>query len=505
MHLRPSVNVPNWFWLPALLLVGLRFLHMGPELDDPHLWRQSDTANYIRDFYLNGVDLLHPSVCWMGGHKTVIFEFPLPEAIAAWVHKLLGPALIWSRLLFLAIYLGAAAYFFKIVRHVTDSTLAAVATLVYLVLPLGLYYSRAIHIDFSAVLCAHAMTYYVLKAVDRESLGYFGLAMVFATLGFMIKVPYVFFLALPLAVYIHREGKWRWFLKASPLLLLPIISFVVWQWHTQRVNAAMPDWSFIPDYHKLDKMGGWYFGTWEDRLHMPNWQLLWGRLKYELAAYIGIPLLGIGAFLGLRNTGIGFMRLWAVGSLVYLIVFFPLNFHHDYYQIPFLAPVAFFMALPLWALWKWLSGRNTVVAGLVLTLCLSILSVHVVRITEGRSLNKGEQEYFGNYFKRDELTQKAGAIILEHTPQNALVISTFGGLDSRCPNLLNAAQRNGWQINKEWLSVNLLKRLQAEGATHFALLQVDPMDPDLEAFVAGFKMKRFVLPDTHWPLRIFTL
>ncbi|MFN8396716.1 MAG: hypothetical protein U0176_18975 [Bacteroidia bacterium] len=86
-------RVPSWFWLPALLLVGLRFLHMGPELDDPHLWRQSDTANYIRDFYLNGVDLLHPSVCWMGGHKTVIFEFPLPEAIAAWVHKLFGAGL----------------------------------------------------------------------------------------------------------------------------------------------------------------------------------------------------------------------------------------------------------------------------------------------------------------------------------------------------------------------------------------------------------------------------
>ncbi|MFN8396715.1 MAG: hypothetical protein U0176_18970 [Bacteroidia bacterium] len=29
-----------------------------------------------------------------------------------------------------------------------------------------------------------------------------------------------------------------------------------------------------------------------------NWQLLWGRLKYELAAYIGIPLLAIGGIPG---------------------------------------------------------------------------------------------------------------------------------------------------------------------------------------------------------------
>ncbi|MFN8396714.1 MAG: hypothetical protein U0176_18965 [Bacteroidia bacterium] len=60
-----------------------------------------------------------------------------------------------------------------------------------------------------------------------------------------------------------------------------------------------------------------------------------------------------------------------------------------------------------------------------------------------------------------------------------MVISTFGGT-AAAPNLLNAA-RSGWQINKQWLQVDLLKRLQAEGATHFALLQVDSMSQTLKA------------------------
>jgi 4-amino-4-deoxy-L-arabinose transferase-like glycosyltransferase len=496
-------HVPRWFWLPAILLVGLRFLHLGPELDDPHFWRQSDTANYIWDYYQNGVDLLHPSVCWMGAHKTVIFEFPLPEAIVAWLYQALGPDLIWGRLFFLLVYLGGAIYFFKIVRHLTQAELAAVATLIYLTLPLGIVYSRAIHIDFSAVFCAHAMLYYVLRAVDRESRGLFLVAMLFAALGFMIKAPYVFFLALPAAGYIHFHSKWRFFLRSTPLLAIPVLSFAAWQWHVVRVNSAMPDWSFIPEYHKMDNMGRWYFGLPEHRLEVPLWRLLWGRLKYEIAAIWGIPLLLIGLVMRVWDYGTNVMRLWAAGSFMYLLIFFTLNVIHDYYQIPFLAPVAFFMALPLFGLYQLAGSWSPVVGRLILILCWGVFAIHCIRLTEGKSLNQGEQEYFGTYYREDELALKTGRLIREHTPEDALVIATFGGLDCRCPNILYTARRNGWSIGKQNLSVALLEQLRAEGATHFALLQIDPMSEELEAYVSSWPMQRFILPGTHWPLRIY--
>ncbi|HEX2901529.1 MAG TPA: glycosyltransferase family 39 protein, partial [Bacteroidia bacterium] len=482
--------VPRWFWLPAILLVALRMLHLGADLDDPHIWRQADTANYIWDYYQNGVDLLHPSVCWMGAHKTVIFEFPLPEAMASWVARIFGPELFWNRMLFLGIYLAGAAYFFKIIRHLASANLAAIATLVYMMLPLGIVYSRAVHIDFSAVLCAHAMLYYLMKAVDRESRGYFLASMAFATLGFLIKVPYLFYLALPAAAYIHHHRQWRFFLRSSPLLLLPILSFLAWQWHVTRVNAAMPDWTFIPEYKKLDDMSGWYFGRMKDREVFSHWQLLWGRLKYEILAVIGVPLLLVGGLMQWRNFANNLMRIWALATLVYLLVFFMLNVHHDYYQIPYLAPIAFFIAVPLNGLHGLIGMRNRVVAGLALIACLSLFGLQSIRLTEGKSLNTGEKEYFGTYYKEDELVLKAGRLIQAHTPENALVVATFGGLDCRCPNLLYAARRNGWSIAKPNLSVPVLQRLQQEGATHFALLQIDPMTAELEAYVQQFEMER---------------
>lgn len=497
--------MPRWFWLPAILLVGLRCLHLGPELDDPHMWRQADTAYYIWDYYVNGVDLLHPAVCWMGAYKTVALEFPLPEALAAWAYQLLGPHLIWARLIHLAFFLGAAAYFFKILRHLFDAELAALATLVFMVLPLGIYYSRAVHIDFCAVFFAHGMLYYLLRAIDQDSRRYFAVAMGMAALGFLIKVPYVFYLALPVVGYIHVQGKWRFFLRQLPLVLIPLGLFVAWQWHVKRVNAAMPDWSFIPGYHKMDDMSGWYFGRMSDRLDWPRWQLIWGRIKFELLAVIGIPLLLVGGLIGWQDRRVHFMRLWAVGTLAYLLIFFTLNFYHDYYQIPFLAPIAFFLALPLYHVQKLIAGRNRVVAGLVTIVLLGTFALQSVRLSERKGLGPHEQNYFGRFYQPDPLPQKAGALIRAHTPGDALVISTFGGLDARCPLILYHARRLGWSIAKQHLSVPLLQRLVGEGATHFALLQIDPMTPDLEAFVSGYPMERHILPGTHWPLRIYRL
>ena len=54
------------FLLCLISLIALRFLHFGPEIDWPHDWRQCDTGWFIWDFYKNGIDLLHPAVCWMG-------------------------------------------------------------------------------------------------------------------------------------------------------------------------------------------------------------------------------------------------------------------------------------------------------------------------------------------------------------------------------------------------------------------------------------------------------
>ncbi len=56
-----------------------------------------------------------------------------------------------------------------IVRRLFGSRLAFSCVAIYGVLPLGLFYSRAIHIDFAAVFCAHALVYHSMRAYDEGS------------------------------------------------------------------------------------------------------------------------------------------------------------------------------------------------------------------------------------------------------------------------------------------------------------------------------------------------
>ena len=83
-------------------------------------------------------------VGWGGGYRGIRISF-------AWsycgfklspnrIHSQLPPGFYF--------FIGNVVYFYKIVRMVFDSMIARYSTLIYLVLPLSIYYSRAIHIDF---------------------------------------------------------------------------------------------------------------------------------------------------------------------------------------------------------------------------------------------------------------------------------------------------------------------------------------------------------------------
>lgn len=106
----------NCFFIPLLILIVIliasRAAHIRGLIDEPHSWRQSDTADYALDFCNNGIDLLRPSVNWMGNYKTVILEFPFPEALLAIAFILFGYHEALARLITLSFFAGSAAYLF---------------------------------------------------------------------------------------------------------------------------------------------------------------------------------------------------------------------------------------------------------------------------------------------------------------------------------------------------------------------------------------------------------
>ncbi len=484
------------FILLASLLIGLRFYHLGPYIDDPHSWRQCDTAHYIYDFYENGVDLLHPQVCWMGNYGVTALEFPLPEAIVAWAYRLFGPHHEVARLVFLLFFLASAFYLGKIIAYLFDQRLAYLSILIYLALPLSLYYSRAIHVDFSTLMFGLAGLYYLLKGLDHPKWSYWLASSCLFSLAFLVKAPTVFAFGPAAAVLMLRHPHFRKRIPFFPLLLIPVILFVLWRQHAEHINGAAPDWSFIPGYHPMINMGGWYYGTWAQRMSAQIWSMQLSRLSLELAGISGLLLMAGGWIVNRKNKL--FVWMWLLGVVLYYLIFFNLNIQHDYYQIPFLPFIALSIALFVqYCHTRW---------GLAISLTLLALVI-------GENVVRSEWTKYphtGTFYEVNMLYVEAGKHIQENTDPNEFLILAGRHQDPRSPFLMYRARRKGWPMNISAITPDIIQKLRIEGASQLVMLYPvnTTLSPEMQAFVDAHEIKPFSVPGRHggeWKLQIMKL
>ena len=89
----------------------------------------------------------------------------------------------------------------------------------------------------------------------------------------------------------------------------------------------------------------WYFGTWEQRTNPANWITILERLRFEILGLSGIALLIVGLVFAKKNRAYWWSLSWLIGTILYVCIFFNLNVHHNYYQMPLIASLAIFMAM----------------------------------------------------------------------------------------------------------------------------------------------------------------
>lgn len=491
---------PVWWLLALAALLSLRLGHLTGPIDEPHAWRQMDTAHYVRAFLEERLDLLRPAVCWMGPHRTLVLECALPEALAALVLRALGwqrlddAALVPVRLLTLAAFVGAAWALWRSLRLLCGPRQARWAMLVYLAAPLGQFYSRAVHIDAAALLGAHLLLLTWTQACltrRRSPLVAGALAGVLAAL---IKAPYLLPVLPPVLLVASRRRAWRFLWRHTLVVASPALALALWQWHVTSVNAAAPDWRVIPDYHRFVNMGTWYFGTWHQRLDITTWLLLLRRLRFEVAGPTALALLiaGVLAWPWQRRRTVA--AAFVAGALVYTALFFNLNVVHDYYQLPWLAAAALLAAAPLAALerrvaatrldrrWAW--GPSLLLFALVCA----------------RDTRWSER----HFYTLPRVPLAVGALVEAHTPKGALVVAVWDSVDARCPLLLYPARRYGFSVRREFLTPVLLGHLERLGASRLALVAHAAPEDELGAFLATRRVRVFALPE-GWHLFLYDL
>ena len=435
------------FLILVILLLSVRFFHFNEEIDGPHDWRQCDTANYINDFYKNGIDIFHPTVCWMGNRDTVILECPLPEALVAGVYKMSGPSILIARLVFIFIFCISVFYFYKIIISLFTVEITELATLSYMALPLSLYYSRAIHIDFSVVALTHAMVYYFIRGIQKRN----GLNVILSSLFFLfavlIKAPYVFYWALPLGFVLFSEKAIKWFMPYSLLYLMGLFLFYLWQRHAHEINSLSPDLFYILGYRHMTMSAGWYFGTISQRVDLYSYWVLLKRGIFEVAGIGGISFLLPGLFQIRKQPYFIIVLLWIAGIVLFIFTFFNLNLVHNYYQIPLLAPAAILCAF----------GINKIYSRYSIQKWYLIFILIVLNVFYSLKV----------YYKipKDEI--EIARIIEKYTEEKDLIIVTYNSMDCRNPKILYRAHRKGWSVNEMALNAKVIERLFKENQARY--------------------------------------
>jgi hypothetical protein len=448
-----EVFLNRFFGLVALLLIVLRFLHFQPQLDLPHDWRQADTFFYIWDFTENGIDIMHPQVAWMGSHGELVLECPLPEAIVAQLQRWLGPSMLLSRSAFFLFFLFSAYYFYRVTEWLFSIAIAQYATLIFLALPLSQFYSRAIHIDFFVLGFAYAMFYYAMKAVARSSLLLLLLSSLLAIPAFLVKVPYIFYLALPILIYTWQQKKLTWLITRSIVFVLPLVCFLLWREYAYLVNDAAPDWSYILHYRKFTDNASWYFGVWQQRLSLYHWKVISIRMLLEVGGAIAIPLAFTGWWAKRTDKQMPILYAWGIGLLIYLLIFFNLNAIHNYYQIPFLGFVAILAGLGI-------DRISSIKKGWGLTVLIALVVCSTCYA-----------EY--NYYDRPKAIEEISQLVKSNTSTSDFPIVVYQDFDCRNPRILARAQRMGWSLESKAAKAEVIERLrEEEGASH--LFCVDP-------------------------------
>src|SRR5690348_7074367 len=255
-----SAGTRRGLWIVLALALLVRLFDLGGPLEDPHAWRQCDTVDASRTFARSGIDLLHPKVSWLGGHGTLIFEFPLPEAAAALLHRAFGFSPAWDRLVAFASFLLALYFFSRWVRDMAGANVAAVATMFYATAPLATFFSRAPTIDFTATAFAHGLLWFGARAARHGRLGDLIAASCCGALAAMVKGPYVLPIACVLAAQTLGVPDRR-VSRAAIALAATAVAFVLWRRWVNAVNGAAPDWTWLPGYYKEVNPWWWYVGS----------------------------------------------------------------------------------------------------------------------------------------------------------------------------------------------------------------------------------------------------
>lgn len=320
---------------------AVRLPTLGQRLVEAHAFRQTQTAFTARIYHESGIDLLHPELPVLGEPWEVPFEFPLFQAMSTFPMNLGASTDVSVRVTALTCFLATAALLWVLVRYVTRSPFASVATVVvFCFSPFALLWSRSSLIEYLATAGGVGFAAFGIMWWDRRTVRLGMLAAACAVLSILVKLTTGVFWILPVIGWALQHPKCEQHgthiaiksrLRAvcngglAAIILPGLLAGLVWTRHADHIKGATESTRWLTS----SALMSWNLGTLDQRLSFENWTVVFSRL-YNLivGGYVGIALM-VAALVLIKKPGFW----WAVacGTVLPIMVFFSLYVAHDYY------------------------------------------------------------------------------------------------------------------------------------------------------------------------------
>lgn len=445
-------------WGILCLCVIVRLWGMTDPLTGVHAWRQCDTAAVARNFAEEGMNPMLPRVDWRGDTPGYVeMELPAMPYVAAAIYRAIGVhdwvgrglAMLGSCLLCL--------YGHRLVRWsgAGENTSLTTAFLIA-ALPLSVYYGRAFMPE-SWMLAAGAagLFHFARWRSDGRAIdGVVSAGCIAAAC--LLKVPSLV-LGLPLAwlacstaqtgvgatdsaaapgIRVFRQpGLW---LHAGFVLTVT----AAWYWWAGRLRAQTGLSFGIWD---SDKYANWHLASSWTYWH----QLIVERLAERHLTWVGAAFALAGILRARTTARERLFDCWCVSLLISSIIVARGNSLHEYYQLPWTVPLAFYAARSMTMAWR--RGRWPLVL---------IGGATVVALSIGRLL-----EYRGASARAaDSLLPIARSLDASLDDRDRRRVVVVAGVQAGDPSLLYHSRAKGWVVPATTLDDAKTRALIAHGA-----------------------------------------
>ena len=223
-----------------LALVSTRFPYLSNHpAEAGERWRQPDTHSMMVNLVEDGFNVFRPQLNYDGPKPNYAeLEFPVYAFLSAILYLIFDESFIIPRLISLIFFTLSAYYLYLLMKRYFSFIISALSMAVYCILPISLFYSRAIIPDLSMMFFLISGYYYFVKWYETDKGLY--ISAVLISLGILTKPPVAFIGMAVLILCIQKFGaafireKRLWLFAA--ITLLPCAAWIVFGRLTAELN-----------------------------------------------------------------------------------------------------------------------------------------------------------------------------------------------------------------------------------------------------------------------------